>query len=618
MAENVLETRIQLRYGTYSQWMNSDVILKQGEAAICAFPQERVIDELSNTTPINTPPAIGIKIGDGYRYFYQLPWVQAVAADVYRWAKSETKPTYTASEISGLQSFIEDNFHLSGDITISPRIYQIVQGTGADSHKYYLQYKENNEEGEWIVDTNHAIDLSNYFLVYDWIGAGPLDNFNSAADFINYLLNIKINTQNYSDTPVAGYFVTSVSEENGIIEVTKDKPSFSNLSGTASVEQGGTGRTSFPLGEVLVGNDNEAFQTIQITDAIDNSEKLVTSRTIKQYVDEATANLTGAMHFIGEASVVITAKSSIDPKINGYNFGSALPGDVILSGSQEYVWDGGQWVLLGDEGSYAVKGSIRDADIDAEAEIQQSKIAGLEDSLNRKVDKEEGKVLSSNDFTDELRQKLEEMGTHAETNVIEHILLNGVEVPSLTIDSLPKTVSLQVREFSETAQTKLATIEQNAQVNKIEKIIYDGTEITPDINKVVTITPDPHTEYQNKIERIIYDGTELIPNEDKTITITSDPHTEHINKIEGITVNGTEYVPDSNKNVNIIIDQAALNLNVLEGAIIPGEQEGTVEVPQTAKKLELARIAVTGDVKDLSQTADTYIILDCGSSTTVI
>jgi len=55
--------------------MNSNVILMQGEAAICAFPNDRVIDGLSNTTPENTPPAIGIKIGDGRSYFYQLPWV---------------------------------------------------------------------------------------------------------------------------------------------------------------------------------------------------------------------------------------------------------------------------------------------------------------------------------------------------------------------------------------------------------------------------------------------------------------------------------------------------------------------------------------------------------------
>jgi hypothetical protein len=89
---------------------------------------------------------------------------------VYKWAKGSVKPTYTATEISGLTSFIEENFHISGDITIAPRIYQIVQGTNENSNKYYLRYKENNDEGEWITDTNHPIDLSKYNEIYDWIG----------------------------------------------------------------------------------------------------------------------------------------------------------------------------------------------------------------------------------------------------------------------------------------------------------------------------------------------------------------------------------------------------------------------------------------------------------------
>jgi len=44
MAEHTIETRILLRYDTYSNWMNSTVILKQGEAAIAVFPNVRVID----------------------------------------------------------------------------------------------------------------------------------------------------------------------------------------------------------------------------------------------------------------------------------------------------------------------------------------------------------------------------------------------------------------------------------------------------------------------------------------------------------------------------------------------------------------------------------------------
>jgi len=86
MAEHTIETRILLRYDTLSNWLDSTVILKQGEAAIAASSFDYTI-EGTNNRPANTPPAVGIKIGDGYHYFSELPWVQGIAGDVYNWAK---------------------------------------------------------------------------------------------------------------------------------------------------------------------------------------------------------------------------------------------------------------------------------------------------------------------------------------------------------------------------------------------------------------------------------------------------------------------------------------------------------------------------------------------------
>ena len=584
--ENILETRILLKYDTYEHWMNSSLILKRGEAAICTFPEDRVIDDLSNTTPPNTPPAVGIKIGDGRSYFWQLPWLQAIAADVYNWAKTSVKPTYTANEISGLQSFIEDNFHISGDVTIAPRIYQLIQGTGADVNKYYLRYKENNEDSEWVVDTNHPIDLSTYNDIYDWIGQSIIDRYITLGDFIGYLITQRLKNVKYEDHNVTHQFVTEVDQTNGIIEVIRAQPSFSDISGIATVSQGGTGVNSLAQDEVLIGNGTNAVTTLPIDITVGNNDHLVTNRGIKTYVDTATAGLTGAMHFIGEATVVINPYSNVNPNITGYDFSKILPGDVILYNTKEFVWDGSQWILLGDESSYAVKGSIKDNDIAADAEISQSKIANLDSTFNTKVDKVEGKTLSSNDFTDEYKDKLDNIESNAQQNVIEHIIVNGVEKIPTTVDQVPKTVNIEISEFDDTSRTKLAGIAAGAEVNKIDKIIYDGVEVTPDANRVVAIT--------------------------------SNPHTDHINKIEQIFINGVEWVPNQNKQVRITIDQAALNLNVLEGATIPNGQGGTQDVNQVQKKLELERIAVTGDVKDLLQTNDTYIVFNCGSSTEVI
>lgn len=584
MAENRLETRILLRYGTYSQWMNSDVILMQGEAAICAFPTSNTIVP-SNNTPENTPPAIGIKIGDGEHYFHELPWVQAIAADVFNWAKQPTKPSYTASEISGLKSFIEENISSDTEFNIAPRIYQIVQGTGENENKYYLQYKENTED-TWTVDTNHYIDLEAYATLLAWIRPANLTNYANLATFNRSQMMSYISALNHDENPTDNYFVTSVTESNGIISTTKARPSFSNITGTATVSQGGTGTTNFNNGEVLVGAGEGPIQTRAIASEIAANTDLVPNYLVKNYVDKAVEGLTGAMHFIGEASVVITPNSSIDPRIGGYDFSKAQPGDVILYNAQEYVWTGGGWRLLGDEGSYAVKGSITDADIAQDAGISVTKISGLTNLLSTKVDVVEGKGLTSNDYTNEDKAKLDGIETGAQRNVIEHIFLNDNEITPTTVQNLPKSIDLQVKEFDDEAQAKLQSIATGAQVNTIEHIFYDGVEVTADDNKTVTITSNPHSEYENKVETLI--------------------------------INGTTYYPNANKEINVTIDQAALNLNVLEGATVPNGRGGREDVEQINKKLQLETIAVTGDVKDLRQTAETYITLDCGSSTEVI
>lgn len=585
MADHILETKIQLRYGTYSQWMNSDVILMQGEAAICAFPNNRIIETLSNGRPENTPPAIGIKIGDGTHYFSELPWVQAIAADVYNWAKASYKPSYSAQEIEGLQSFVENLVGGDVDVNIAPRIYQLTRGTDENIDKYYLRYKENNEDSPWILDTSNYIDLSDLTTVVNWIGRNNIEDYptllNRVYVQVQYILSLIQN----ADVAREHQFVTAVVQENGQVSVERARPTFEDLTGVATVSQGGTGRSSLTEDSVLVGNGTDAVRLVPIADSIASNNYLVPNSVIKAYVDNATSGITGAMHFIGEASVVITNNSSIDPRIGGYLFSQAQPGDVILSEQKEYVWTGSNWRLLGDEGSYAIKGSIRDADIDAEAEIQQSKIAGLDTTFSTKVDKVEGKSLTSNDFTDELKQKLDEIEEGAQRNSIEHILVNGNEVPPATVNNLDRAVDLQIKEFDDSSRAKLEGIQAEAQVNKIEKIKYDGEELVPDENKV--------------------------------INIVSDPHTEHENKIEAIFLNNVEWAPNANKEVRIVLDQAALNLNVLEGAQVP-LGNGKQEVEQINKKLQLSHIAVTGNISSLLQTADTYVILDCGNSTEVI
>lgn len=599
MADNTLNTRILLRYDTYNNWMNSDVILLPGEAAIAAFPDP------DTTKP---PRAVGIKMGDGQHYFEELPWIQAIAADVYNWAKEIDKPAYQATEIIGLAEYIAAHSGGSGGGGggAGSGIYRIIYD--AASSKYLLQ-QYNEDTGEWE-STTSEIDLSSILnrlnTIERWAngavtGLGAIELPISGIvydEVVGYMNRLDVN-----DLAVPHEFVTSVEQSDGRISVTRSIITAADItSGVFQTSQGGTGLTRVEEDEVLIGSQDGTITTRTFVTYLDPSDRnsFATSGAIMDYIAEETAGLTGAMHFIGESSVIIdgSANSRVDPQIPGYNFRNAQPGDVILAGNaQEYVWTGSNWRLLGDEGSYAVKGSIVNADISENAAISQSKIDGLADSFNEKVDKVEGKQLSSNDYTDDEKTKLSEIEDGAQVNTIEHITVNDTEV----LSDANKTINLDIPTFTD---EQIETI-NTAQPNVIEHVFVNGVEVPPttinEQTKSVGITFTPFTQEEKDKLHDIEAGAE-------------------VNKIETISFNGGDPIsPDANKNVDITIDPAALHLNVLEGARYPsGNTYVDIEKDPTNKKLELSKVAATGNINDLIQTSGTFVIFNCGSSTEVI
>ena len=596
MAEHQIEARILLRYDTLTNWNQSTVILKQGEAAIAAFPFNNTI-EGTNDRPEHTPPAIGIKIGDGYHYFNELPWVQGVAGDVYTWAKQQNKPTYSANEIQGLATFVQQYISgggQSGDVTVEARTYRLAK----IDNKYYLQSR-GVEDDDWVTDQLTFIDLSQLAELLTWLGTA-VEDYWTITGFTNQKIIDKLNTLNYTDTEDQTKVVTAVDQINGKISVTRRPLSAYNLSGTISVGQGGTGRSILEYDSVLVGNGSNAVALRPIETTLINNNNLATNRAIINYINTATAGLTGAMHYIGEATVDISQAGIVNPQIDGYNFNNAQLGDVVVYNYKEYVWEGGNWRLLGDEGSYAVKGSITDADIADNANISQSKVQNLTVDLSKKVDKVEGKTLTSNDFTIEYKNKLDSIEDNAQVNIIENIFLNDTlltpqtVIDSTTNDAFHKSVVLNLTEFTDEEKEKLANIEIGAQVNTIQSISVNGSPI--------------------------------IPAQDKTVEITIPDHNEHINKIEEILLNGVILNPNQDKQVNIVIDENAVQFRVLAGARVPTGITSTpyedVAIDENSKKLELARIAATGRIYDIvnTPTIDTtdYLILRCGDASTLI
>ena len=83
----------------------------------------------------------------------------------------------------------------------------------------------------------------------------------------------------------------------------------------------------------------------------ENVTGLATAMQVYQFVIDRTADLTGAMHFVGTSTTDPTSASG--PTINGYTTPEA--GDVCIYGVVEYVYDGTNWQELGDEGTWVPK-----------------------------------------------------------------------------------------------------------------------------------------------------------------------------------------------------------------------------------------------------------------------
>lgn len=224
----------------------------------------------------------------------------------------------------------------------------------------------------------------------------------------------KVATLSNTDAAVAGEFVTEVKETDGIVAVKRTKLAASDIPALT--------HDKISDWDTELGKKQN---TLTIADSYDADTNPVAT---KKTVADAVAGLSGAMHFIGQSTT--DPASETGPTVEGIT--SYAAGDVVTFGTKEYVKDkAGTWVLLGDEGSYAVKGAISNADIAADAGIAQSKIAGLPDALANRYTKDEsdGKFVAKETgkslVSDTLITKLEGVAEGAQANVVEKIKVNG-------------------------------------------------------------------------------------------------------------------------------------------------------------------------------------------------
>lgn len=397
----VFQTRIQLKYDTYENWIAADPILKKGEMAIATIPEGNTTSKLQNL------PNVVLKIGDGANKYSILPFVSGLAADVYSWAKAATKPSYAASEITGLQAAIEQ--YSDYDTNTQYRIIQAVnEEKVAIPGKYQLQSKELS--GDWQNVTDSLIDVTDAFgriATLETTIAGLTGGAGSIASQIDAAikkLNATIsNRTNENAVNADGLDVTIVQENGTLKSVTATiKEGTYDAAGAASAV---LGKDTDAVGAATVHGANKAAAAAQakaeeaasaVAQEVTDRQAAITNLSYTGY-DAGVADNSETISFVGEiseANGIVSAtrrdlkfktaynsennkvateadvKAVVDKFSKSLTYKGMLDklptdvsgykaGDVIIVKTLEYIFDGTKFDQFGDEGiADAVKKSL--------------------------------------------------------------------------------------------------------------------------------------------------------------------------------------------------------------------------------------------------------------------
>jgi len=499
MATNTLQTRIKSKIDYLANWNNNTTFVPfLGEICIAIIPRNTAatneqqigvevdtteigvkgvesnprINPNSNDPNVNvglTPYAIGIKVGDGNNNFAALPWIQAIAGDIYAWAKAENPPS--ASNIS-VRYNNNNNSNVQAAIAgIESSLGSLVTGDiGADALGAALAQLTSQLSGAegTLFDSNYTI---------------PANENDTPAALPATLLISKIE-QNGLNLSVTG---------RAIIESDLPNISFSKIT-----------EIDYPTGHNYADSSAGVPNPIATQTYVDGK--------VRTEIQNITNSISGAMSFIG---IVRESDLGLDNENQQITIedGSTLPSIIVREGNttrtitnlikgsvilydtgitneqnvyvpnmhKEFVWTGTEWKELGDENSFIVKGAVTNNDIVANAGIDQTKIAGssnnytdlstelsaMSSSINGKVDKVAGKGLSTNDFTADLQDKLSLIENGAQVNKIEKVKVNGTE---LTITNKEVDVDIPIM-----------AIKSNETTGVVTK--------TPDANRAITFNP---------------------------------------------------------------------------------------------------------------------------------
>jgi hypothetical protein len=309
-------------------------------------------------------------------------------------------------------------------------------------------------------------------------------------------------------------------------------------------------------------------------------------------VTGAVADLNGAMHFEG---VSTTDPVNVGVTIEGKPDYVAAAGDVVIYETIEYVFDGSKWVQLGDESlagtliaaldlprvtvgaaktlSYIEQedGSVRAEAVDIE--IAQAQVTGLEDRL----DAIEDAIGTEGDMPKQVEANKQAIATINGEDAGKSMREVAVEEANSAVGALDYADEAVAGKY-------VASVKQVD--GKIE-VVRGDLPVIPALELVEGTAAATVEGEVTVVADIDVDGHKIT---DKRVNVVT-----------------KEFVNAAIGNLDATKDVTS-NKHVMTGLV---QADGLVT---SIKEVELADVAFSGNIADLKETANTYVVFNCGSS----
>lgn len=561
MAEKIINTRVQLKYDTLTNWLASEVILKAGEVAIATIAT-------TNANSGLTPPAIGIKVGDGKNTFADLNWIQAIAGDVPTWAKEAAGATVkswidgaigdipAAASGAGTTTFTsakliktvtqDEGGKITGvtyeDITIDAVSGLTARLEGIDTA--VGKKLDANLASDKATTTNKLIDDA---AAKGYADAAQAAAEGTAADALSTAKTAILGEADYSGTVKGAY--AEAKKANDAIAALDVTDTGSGVVTAISQTDGKIAYTKSAIDVVVAFSDgynatsNKAATVKTVTDAVDAA---------KTELNNNLSQMTGAMRFRGTVTAAPTANTAAPED----GLGAWRAGDVVLFGTAEYVVSGltsskPTWQLLGDEGAYQTKLTFTGTPSSTNKVVTNDTLESTKTELTTAIGTANTAASNAKDAADAAQSTADSAVTNAKK------ANDAIAALDVADDTTKKGFVSAVTQ----TDGKIAVTKKEIGYADISDVTFDGTPSKT--NKIIT-------------------GTAL--------------DTVKTNIVDGISGSATATAVANNQ------------VSVLTGVTL------TAGKLTKASEHKLAAVAATGKIADIDF-ADTVLVLNCGSST---